>query len=506
MKGFLKARNEVLLVFLIIVLALFFRLYKLDLTILGNDVTRDLEYANAIRETGSLYFGGFREGTGKLQETFGALEYYLLLIPMIFSKNPVIVTGFIGILNGIVVFICYSLCRRFFNKRIAVFASLLYAVNPWAVFYSRFVWNPNFIPFFTILFAYCLFKVRVEGKRWYLLGAGACLALVLNFHLITFFLFPLLIFILQKKNIPFIVLGAIVFFLVLSPYIVYSIQREESILGPITGFASKRQQGNPFLVNVRDAVGIPVMLATNYYGAYLLGAQRVSANPLLNVFFYGITGITVVFLLGSIVFGFFLYGKRRRVHDCILLVWLLIPIIGFIGLNKNISPHYGLLLYPAQFILIAVFADRMKRWRVILFSLLILIIIGNSLYLFSFYEILEKNGGTTAAYGIPYMFKESAARYIVEETKSQAPTLIFLKAVKKDFQYIFEEVLGTRPNYILLEDAEDLAFAQEGYLIVDKRSMYGYAEKQVTKEQWAKVKTWGNTRAFGGIEVIHVPD
>ena len=360
-------RKEIVIVGTIFLIALFIRLYHLDLTIVsGNDIIREISYPKRIL-AGDLYFGGVPINIVRhMQVTFGALEYYLLALPMLVSKSPIIISGFIGLLSSFAVFWCYKLCRHFFNCNVAIIATGFYAVNPWAVYYSRFIWSPNFIPFFVILFIYTLFKVKVEDKKWYILGSFASLATLIQFHQMTLLLFPLMILIFKKENMKQIVLGFLVFISISMPYVLHNVIANTSPLEPFM-FASMRSQENPHLINIRDSLGIPIMMSTNYYGKYMLGNIEISNYPLLNWFFYFIVAITVVLLLVSIVHLGISYLRKKDIKKLILLMWLIIPILGFLSLRRNISPHYAILFFPLQFIIIAIFVDSTKKLRKVIY-------------------------------------------------------------------------------------------------------------------------------------------
>src|SRR3989344_663961 len=110
-------KKEIIIVGLIFFVALFLRLYNLDLAQFGgNDIVREIHYTKLIL-SGDFYFGGVPINIVRhMQATFGALEYYLLALPMAISKSPIVLSGFIALLNSFAVFLTYKLCRHFFNS------------------------------------------------------------------------------------------------------------------------------------------------------------------------------------------------------------------------------------------------------------------------------------------------------------------------------------------------------------------------------------------------------
>ncbi len=502
----MQNRREVWIVIGIILLALFFRWYNLDLTPLGNDIARDLLIAGEMLDTGVPYFGGVQASLGNpTQATFGPLEYYLLLLPLSLSRSPAVAAGLVGLLSALAVVMCYLLCRRFVSQRVAILASLLYAVNPWVLFYGRFVWNPNFVPLFAVLFVYCICKVRIDKKPLFLLGAGAALGALVQFHMITLFLAPLLLLTVSKKNMSYLIGGAAMFVLLLSPFFINSVVQGSSVLEPITGFAAKRTQGNPWMINVRDALAVPVMLATNYYGPYMFGADELSSAWIINRVLDGAVVLAVVLLLAGIVVLAKRYWEKREDIVLILLLWFVLPIIGFLLLNKNISPHYGQMLFPVQFIVMASLVEHVrKKWRKALVVALLVLVVAQAFFSLGFFHYVDVHGGTTAAYGIPYTFKYAAAEFIVRDAQGKDLVVVYLEHEKPEMQYVFTKVLGASPQFlsVSLSEAQRL---QDGYLVVDKLSMYGWAERALSEEEKNVLNAAEQRFKFGGLEVIKLP-
>ena len=64
------------------------------------------------------------------------------------SPEPVWITGFIALINTLAVAGCYLLTSRWFGLGPAIVASMLFALNPWAVIFSRKIWHANFTALF----------------------------------------------------------------------------------------------------------------------------------------------------------------------------------------------------------------------------------------------------------------------------------------------------------------------------------------------------------------------
>ena len=130
--------------------------------------------------------------------------------------------------------------------------------------------------------------------------------------------------------------------------------------------------------------------------------------------------------------------------------------------------------------------------------------VSNFGYIMTFYQTIDEKGGTTGAANIPYKFKLEAAQYIVSNGDDKI-NIIFLKSMKREFQYIFEDILEKKPDYYLLNSTDELSKQQGGYLIFDKLSMHGYAEKELNKQERMLIEGAVQKHEFGGIVVIKLP-
>ena len=62
-----------------------------------------------------------------------ALMSCLLSVPLLVSRDPRVASAFIALLNRGAVGGCHYLASRYFGKRAALSATLLYSINPWAM-------------------------------------------------------------------------------------------------------------------------------------------------------------------------------------------------------------------------------------------------------------------------------------------------------------------------------------------------------------------------------------
>ena len=118
----------------VVALAGYLRFAQLDLAEIKLDEARALLMATNILEEDHFVTRGLSTSAGQVNSP---AFLYLLAIPLIFSSEPVWVTGFIALINTAAVAGCYLLTRKWFGLGPAFFASVLFALNPWAVIFSR---------------------------------------------------------------------------------------------------------------------------------------------------------------------------------------------------------------------------------------------------------------------------------------------------------------------------------------------------------------------------------
>lgn len=182
----MKSKTTYIILTLIIFLAAFLRLYRVNdyMTFLG-DEGRDVLAVKGILE-GKFTLLGPRSSAGDFYT--GPIYYYMiapfLALTHLDPVGPAIMIALLGIAT---VYLIYYVGKKFFNSRVGLIAAGLYAVSPLVVTYSRSSWNPNPMPFFTLLILYLLYQA-VQNKSWkYFLGVGFLYGIALQLHYIEIF-------------------------------------------------------------------------------------------------------------------------------------------------------------------------------------------------------------------------------------------------------------------------------------------------------------------------------
>lgn len=94
------------------------------------------------------------------------MTVYIAAIPYLVSSDPVFATLFVALFNVIGVGLLWGFVNRYMGPTPAFFAGLVYAVNPWAVKFSRKIWAQSLLSTLVILAFWLGMLGFIERKRW----------------------------------------------------------------------------------------------------------------------------------------------------------------------------------------------------------------------------------------------------------------------------------------------------------------------------------------------------
>lgn len=343
-----KNKTEVLALVFIISLALFLRLYKISefLTFLG-DEGRDVRIVRDLITKGNLVFIGPQTSIGNMY--LGPLYYYLMAPALgLFGLNPVGPAVMNTLLGTLTVFGVWLVGRAWFSPLTGLVASLLYAISPVTIIYSRSSWNPNPTPLFALICAFGIYQIwRKKNFNW-LPWTGIALASALQMHYLSLLLIPflgtfwILTFISVKKNallkhqlLTFTLFGFLSFCLLMSPLVLFDIKHQGTNFNAFKTFFTNRQT----TINLNPARSdrfVPVILTT----VTDLVLARQNLYP----------GVVAAFiLLFSLLF---FKSSNHRSPLLLLFTWLTFSILGLGVYKQHVYIHYLGFIYPAVYLLL----------------------------------------------------------------------------------------------------------------------------------------------------------
>lgn len=282
------------------------------------------------------------------------LTLYLMALPLRLWSDPLAAVIFTMLLNVLAVGACYGVGRAFFDKNVALIATFLFAVSPWAVLYARKIWSRT-LPIFTIAFMAALFITFVWKKRWALVAAFVSLAALLGVQLECLAFIPVLgvALILYRREVAWkpLLVGMGLCVLLLSPYIIHDAFNEwentRGLLAYTGGEGVFSWDALRYAFMLTGSAGIEGQ-AGGFYEEFKRGVPNL----------WWLNQTMMLLLSLAIVYGCYqaIRGEtqeRRRLFT-LMLLWFAAPILLQIRPSTATQMHYFVMHYPVRFLLIAV--------------------------------------------------------------------------------------------------------------------------------------------------------
>ena len=146
-KFVLPGKLEAYAVFLLLVAGLSIRTAFPDLGYFSIHTDRDLYRTQQLIRGVEFPLVGSELSYGG--RTFGPAMYLLCALPMMLCHSALTLPVMVGIMNALALAITWLGTRRFFGKKVALWALALYVVFPTDIAMLRFNWNPCLLPLFT---------------------------------------------------------------------------------------------------------------------------------------------------------------------------------------------------------------------------------------------------------------------------------------------------------------------------------------------------------------------
>lgn len=340
-----KVLNERTILLFFLLLALFLRLFRIDqyMTFLGDEgrdarVLRDLLHGN-------LVFIGPQTSIGNMY--LGPLYYYLTAPALFLSRlNPVGPAIMIAFISVLTIYLTYLIAKNWFGTKTAILSLILFSISPVAIIYSRSSWNPNPMPFFSLIFIYSIYEAVIKGKFKFFILGGISLAFALQMHYLGLLLIPVAIFwvvllylVIRKKRKSlldlriYILKSLLVFSVLMSPLILFDLKHNFANFNALSTFFSNRQTTINLNPGNSDRF-IPVV-------------RQVTSDLLLGQDRYLSPAISLILIF---VFLTLPFKKSNSLPFWILFSWIFFGVLGLSLYKQHVYAHYFGFLYPAIYI------------------------------------------------------------------------------------------------------------------------------------------------------------
>ncbi|MDP3917986.1 MAG: glycosyltransferase family 39 protein [Candidatus Woesebacteria bacterium] len=428
---------------LILLTGAFFRLYKIEsyMTFLGDEGRDAIIVRNLLVHFDPILIG---PGTSVGNMYLGPLYYYFMA-PFLFLSNYSPVGPAIGVaLLGIVtIYLVFIVGKDWFGKTAGLIAALFFAISPTVIVYSHSSWNPNIMPFFSLLTIYAMWRVWKKNDYKFLYVMAISYAFVLQSHYLGLLLAPVIgiIWILKflllntttstiTEKTPLIkfikssVFAACVFLFLMSPLLIFDIRHNWMNYNAMKTFFTIRE--STFSISPWSSFSKIPNIAIDIVSSLITGKNRILSQIVLA--FVSIPSILI--LLG-----------RKKLHSneasgfSILFLWIIFGLIGF-GLYKQpIYDHYYGFLFAAPFLLIGGFIqdvfENLSRIGRYLFILALLLL----------FYINIINNPLRSSPNNQMKRAENVANKVIEESKDQKFNIAVVaeQNYEDGYQYFLEK-------------------------------------------------------------------
>lgn len=351
------AQNKLLLGTLL--LAAYLRLFRISdyMTFLG-DEGRDVLVVKGILE-GDLTLLGPRASAG---DFFTGPIYYYFMAPFLwlFRYDPVGPAVMIALLGVLTVFLVYLLGKSIFGRTAGLIAAVLYTISPIVIAYSRSSWNPNPMPFFSIVSIFLLYHAMKKRSIVLFLLSGILFGVMLQLHYIELFFGAMIFFFVVVGNVLFtkkhrilsIIKQSLVFFggflLGFSPFLAFEVRHGFPNFRTILGFILDQE-------STGDTVERPFFQTIWNVFFRLFGRlitrfpppEQINTTENVELFIWSFA--TILLAIAAV---YALVKVKDSLWRLLLGGWLGIGILLFGFYQKPIYDYYFEFLFPLPFLLV----------------------------------------------------------------------------------------------------------------------------------------------------------
>jgi hypothetical protein len=352
-----KRLIEAAIALLILGLALFLRVRRLDTTGVWADQALTLTTAMRWVNGGRMPLAANKSSVGFMNPPM--IEYLFAAALRVWPD--VLSVAVMTMVSGMVAVAAAGWSAyRVFGKWAAFWTALVFAVNPWGVYYSQLIWNQTMVPVFSSLMLACLLLYfAVEQRPIYLVLSfvwAACMTQVHPTTVVQLFAMGLVCVIFWRRlRVWPLVVGSAIFALSYVPFLLYERGVGWTDVKVILDLA---RQPAPWSV-----AAVLVSFDLMHAKGLLASAQYVTQFDALG------TVLLVLSLAYTTSTGVRAFARRRRDREagqratglCILLLWFALPILFYLRSAHYLQIYYLISQLPAHFMLIGVCLDGLLR-------------------------------------------------------------------------------------------------------------------------------------------------
>jgi 4-amino-4-deoxy-L-arabinose transferase-like glycosyltransferase len=446
---------------------------------------------------------------GLIKSDILPLYHILLSFLILIFRNPIITAKTLSLIIGTATIIpFYLFVKIMFNKKIAVWSSLIFVVYLLHIKYSALALSNTLLIFLILYGSYYFFRnLKKYDKKSFIFSfifiGLACLLSYISWIIFLFFLILLIVKKRKKETLKYMVIPLLIIVFILSIRLFAPLDVQNSILEKNVYFL------NNDIIEIKEMHEEKVFLDqyinldnTLFYGGSkesfyekvksLLTIISITFNPLIIVF--GLIGII------------FLLIHRNKSNYLILLLLVLSFYIYKQDFNLIYNQTYYSLLIGILFIPLAVkgIFNITKKQHVIRKIILVVLIIVSSYYFIDYYDNLgEKSEIEEISGWVKNNTKDSS--FLISNKKNQMWTIILYSEKDysnfKEIDFIPNVINGKYvykvfPNRNFEKDTEQLHNKLIGYMENKRPGYIIYANDSNSLDTFKKIENFGECKSF----------
>src|SRR3989344_2801701 len=444
------------------------------------DVGRDMLAVENIVVNHKITLIGQTTGVGGI--FYGPWWYLILIFPFfIFSGNQQGIAFFMSVIGIATIFLSYVVGKKIGGVFLGIFFSAFISFSSLMILSSSQIWNPNLIPFFSVLVLLVLHSLFLDSKyeiyrlRNFLL-LGLFLGLIIDMEIVFGVLFLIgicvsLIFIFRKKltikRMTIFLLGLLFIF---SPRIIFDIRHNFLMT---KAFANAFDNG---------------LISSNHSSVFDLFFNKLCS--LFDLWSDTLTGqssivgfVLIIFILFSLIFFYKKIENTQKKFLQTIIIIIAIFLIGITFFKQAIWPHYliGLPVFYILLVSIIINVVRIflkKSWFIIIFSVLLWINLNPM-------QVLDKiNKPLWEGNSAVYRNQVAVIDYIYNDAKGKDFKYIVYTPPIHDFKYKYFFSGYEKNKY--------------GYPPVEKKGKLFYLILEPDYELPTRLKNWLRNREGDG--------
>lgn len=289
---------------------------------------------------------------------------YMMVLPFAFSSDPQVATFFVMLLNVVGVGLLWLMAHRYFGRTAALIAGLTYALNPWAILYSRKIWAQEFhtplILLAVLLGLYGFWEAQrrtdnpsrprlLNRHEW---AQALCLPVLLwsvQIHFAAWLLMSVYLVLLwygrARVSWRALVVSALLSALVMLPYALGLGQTLQSDPTRITDAISRSDASDGLTLSAQPLLYMLYLMTGFGMETWIAPAQQ--AELLTAVPPVALWALIPLMILHGVGVGFFQQPKLT----VLLLVWLVLPFMAFVPQWTPVYAHYFIPTLPVMALL-----------------------------------------------------------------------------------------------------------------------------------------------------------